>query len=175
MTANGAKATTALGFLTVREHEEHGLFGGYLMLNTNGRPLEFHCTAPVKANRAQEILYGPALKPFLYAEQIGQTLLTRGKVTPYLVCTNSPLMLSVREFIAAPVLLVLPPETSSRDWPTDIHRFEVGGHQVGLDSSNADDRAEVLRLWQAHPTIVSLHEPFQRIREAIDEARKSAA
>lgn len=175
MTVSGAKATTALGFLTVREHEEQGLFGGYLMLNTNGRPLEFHCTAPVKPNRAQEILYGPALKPFLYAEQIGQTLLTRGKVTPYLVCTNSPLMLSVREFSAAPVLLVLPPETPASQWPANIHRFELAGQPVGLAPANADDRAEVLRLWQAHPTIVSLHEPFQRIREAIDEARKSAA
>ena len=175
MTASGAKATGALGFLTVREHDEQGLFGGYLMLNVNGRPLEFHCTAPVKANRAQEILYGPSLKPFLYAEQIGQTLLTKGKVTPHLVCTNSPLMLSVREYSSAPVLLVLPPDTPADQWPGGIQRFELSGQTVGLDASQASDRAEVIRRWEEHPTIVSLFEPFQRIREAIDEARKSAA
>ena len=72
----------SLGFLTVVEHAELGLLGGYLLLNAAGRPLEFHCTAPVKPNRAQEILYGPTLKPFLYGEQIGQTLLTRSKLTP---------------------------------------------------------------------------------------------
>ena len=48
-----------LGFLTVLEHPQHGLFGGYLLLNLAGRPVEFHCTAPVKPNRAQQILYGP--------------------------------------------------------------------------------------------------------------------
>ena len=51
-----AKSKPALGFLTVVEHPQYGLFGGYLVLNLAGRPLEFHCTAPIKPNRAQEIL-----------------------------------------------------------------------------------------------------------------------
>ena len=46
-----------------------------VLLNAAGRPLEFHCTAPIKPNRAQEILYGPTLESFLYGEQIGQTLI----------------------------------------------------------------------------------------------------
>lgn len=58
MASPAGKSTIALGFLTVVEHKQHGLFGGYLVLNQVGRPLEFHCTAPVKPNRAQEILYG---------------------------------------------------------------------------------------------------------------------
>jgi hypothetical protein len=58
--------SAALGFLAVVEHELHGLFGGYLLLNATGRPLEFHCTAPVRPNRAQQILYGPTLEPYLY-------------------------------------------------------------------------------------------------------------
>ena len=74
MTDNGHKSLPTIGFLTVVEHQETGLTGGYLVLNTLGRPVEFHCTAPLKTNRAQEILYGPTLRPFLYGEQIGQTL-----------------------------------------------------------------------------------------------------
>ena len=42
-----------------------------MLLNLAGRPLEFHCTAPVKPNRVQQILYGPSLQPYLYGEQIG--------------------------------------------------------------------------------------------------------
>ncbi|MGW8256618.1 MAG: hypothetical protein ACWGMZ_03940, partial [Thermoguttaceae bacterium] len=68
MTDHELKTKTALGFLTIIQHEQHGLFGGYLLLNTSGRPLEFHCTAPIKPNRAQEILYGPTLESFLYGE-----------------------------------------------------------------------------------------------------------
>jgi len=60
-----AKSKPALGFLTVVDHPQYGLFGGYLVLTAAGRPLEFHCTAPIKPNRAQEILYGPTLHAFL--------------------------------------------------------------------------------------------------------------
>ena len=68
MTA-AARSVPAIGFLTAVEHAEYGFFGGYLIVNAAGRPLEFHCTAPVKATRAQEILYGPTLRDYLY-EQI---------------------------------------------------------------------------------------------------------
>src|SRR5574340_381182 len=93
----------ALGFLTVVEHPQHGLFGGYLVLNLAGRPLEFHCTAPVKPNRAQEILYGPTLESYLYGEQIGQTLLAKATAEPLVVCTDLEPMLAVREFVPTPV------------------------------------------------------------------------
>ena len=98
----------AIGFLTVIEHPQHGLFGGYLVLNLAGRPLEFHCTAPIKPNRAQQILYGPTLESFLYGEQIGSTLLGHAKTSPLLVCTDREPVLSLRDLVDMPVALVLP-------------------------------------------------------------------
>ena len=53
----------AIGFLTTVASASHGVFGGYLLVDEVGRPLEFHCTAPVRVSRAQEILYGPYLNP----------------------------------------------------------------------------------------------------------------
>ena len=82
MTASRSKSLPDIGFMTVVESAEHGFFGGYLVLNHTGRPLEFHCTAPVRPNRAQEILYGPTLKPYLYGEQIGKTLWSQTKNVP---------------------------------------------------------------------------------------------
>ncbi len=99
----------AIGFLTVMDHPQHGLFGGYLVLNLAGRPLEFHCTAPIKPNRAQQILYGPTLESFLYGEQIGSTLLGHAKTSPLVVCTDREPVLSLRDLIDLPVALVLPP------------------------------------------------------------------
>ena len=90
MSTTNAKPKPALGFLTVVEHPQHGLFGGYLLLNLAGRPLEFHCTAPIKPNRAQEILYGPTLESYLYGEQIGCTLLGQAKIEPLAVFTDRP-------------------------------------------------------------------------------------
>src|SRR5438477_8506074 len=107
MCASEPKPPVTLGFLTVVRHAQHGLFGGYLVLNAAGRPLEFHCTAPVKPNRAQQILFGPTLEPYLYGEQIGQALLGKGGVEPGVVCTDLSPVLAVRDYTAVPVALVL--------------------------------------------------------------------
>src|SRR5512137_623050 len=88
MTASGAKSLATIGFLTICERPELGIVGGYLVLNTAGRPLEFHCTVPVRPSRAQEILYGPTLKPFLYGEQIGRALIAKAVSQPLFVCTD---------------------------------------------------------------------------------------
>lgn len=103
-----AKSFSAIGFLTVVEDDQHGHCGGYLLLNGNGRPLEFHCTAPVKPNRAQEVLYGPTLKPFLHGELIGQTLVQRAKVEPVAICVDDESVLTLRSAVSMPVTLVLP-------------------------------------------------------------------
>ena len=122
-----SKSKPALGFLTVVHHPQYGLFGGYLILNTAGRPLEFHCTAPIKPNRAQEILYGPTLESFLYGEQIGQALIGQGGATPLLVCTDKEPALAAREYIATPLVLVLPSEAAERRPPAGWPKQSVAG------------------------------------------------
>ncbi len=104
------KSAATLGFLTVLEHAQHGLMGGYLVLNPSGRPLEFHCTAPIKPNRAQQILFGPTLEPYIYGEQIAQALVNKSTHEPRLLCTDLRPVLAVRGLVAAPVALVLPQE-----------------------------------------------------------------
>ena len=89
--------STAIGFLTVVRHEPHGLFGGYLLLNRNGRPLEFHCTAPVKPNRAQEILYGATLESYLYGEAIGATLTAKSSTPIDFLCVDVQAALAIRD------------------------------------------------------------------------------
>ena len=107
MRARDAKSPLALGFLTVTQHPQWGLIGGYLVLNALGRPLEFHCTAPVRPTRAQRILYGPTLEPYLYGEQIGQALVTKASTAAVAICTDRTAVLAVSEFVSMPVLLVL--------------------------------------------------------------------
>jgi hypothetical protein len=141
---NQLRTTSCLGFLTVVEHAELGLLGGYLLLNTAGRPLEFHCTAPVKPNRTQEILYGASLRPFVFGEQIGRTLLAASKLTPVVVLTDCDAMLSLRDHTHLPVVPL-----------------------------GADD--EIIRRYlPPEAEHLDLAEPFTRIREALDEAQRSA-
>ena len=57
MATNGKAEQLRLGFLTAIEVPDKGLTGGLLVTNHYGRPLEFQCTTPVRANATQEILY----------------------------------------------------------------------------------------------------------------------
>ena len=166
------KSSACIGFLTAVENAELGLTGGYLVLNVAGRPLEFHCTAPVKANRAQEILYGPTLRPFLLAEQIGQTLLAKSKLTPLVVCTDLVAMLEVRCFTHLPVAMVSDAELSAADG--ELPSLSLGKNRLMLPAGYASDASAIQEHWPREADALDLTEPFSRIWEALEEAQKSA-
>jgi hypothetical protein len=192
---NGQKSLPAIGFLTVTRDLEQGLFGGYLLLNSLGRPLEFHCTAPVRPNRAQEILYGPTLDSYLCGERIGHTLLEKSKAEPQLILTDCFAAIGVRALVNTPVVLLLANESEgSRSLLGAAEsgvpeRAERGSSAVGHDRMRpfrwenyrlavhveyGADAPQFLEQWPAFAPQVELQEPFGRIREAIDEARASA-
>ncbi|NQU21778.1 MAG: hypothetical protein HQ567_10890 [Candidatus Nealsonbacteria bacterium] len=202
MAEDHRKSKPNLGFLTVLEHPQHGLFGGYLVLNAAAQPLEFHCTAPIKPNRAQEILYGPTLQSFLYGEQIGRTLLEKSKKSPEFICTDCPPALTVRQHISAPVLLVLPGDDGpgnddADDEPSRILRldgahpggfdavrfdasggrlttFRLGRNRLAVSEQADDDRRTITEQFGELVESLDLSEPFGRIREAIEEAQQAA-
>ena len=203
MSASGSKSLSSIGFLTVVSAADHGLVGGYLVLNAVGRPLEFHCTAPVKPNRAQQILFGPTLEPFMYGEQIGQTLVKKSKLKPAFVCTDHDSVMSVRPFIPCPVVLVdsAPGRVESnadeddeqagdtreaddrrdRQYRVDAahdhaglsgaRRFTIGGQSVSVQADYANDVGSIQAAWESCCSL-DLAEPFGRIREAVDEAKR---
>jgi hypothetical protein len=189
MSHGEAKPSQALGFLTVLEHEQQGLVGGYLILNTSGRPLEFHCTAPIKPSRAQRILFGPTLEPYLYGEQIGQTLLAKGSIEPFAVYTDVERVLSVRDFVSLPVALVFagnPPSASettvaASQWRVDsphrggphLHAFEIGANRLAVAVNRAGDEQRISGALDTLGTF-DLSEPFERIREAVEEAHRGS-
>ena len=194
MSTRDAKSKSALGFLTVVEDPTHGLFGGYLVLNPSGRPLEFHCTAPIKPNRAQQILYGSTLEPYLFGEQIGQTLVAKSQIEPLAVCTDREPVLAVAQYIRAPVLLVLPPdEPPDRQTGPDgravageggklrrldaghlggLKMVRLGRNRLAVPNAVADGRREIDGRIAALVQSFDLTEPFTRIRQAIEEARQ---
>jgi len=193
-----SKSNSGLGFLTVIEDPRHGLFGGFLVLDVAGRPLEFHCTAPVKPNRAQQILYGPTLEPYLFGEQIGRTLLGKAATEPLLVCTDCQAAMAVRDHVRVPVALVLtPPETGAAesgpifgdslaeesgtiarrvDGPhardPSLAGFRLGRNRLAISVDSPDDRQLIERRLGKLADSFDLSEPFQRIRRAIEEARR---
>ncbi len=182
------KSPEALGFLTVVDDPEQGMIGGYLVLNFRGRPLEFHCTAPVKPNRAQEILYGPTLGSYLSGEQIGGVLTAKASAKVGLVCTDRESVLALADVAKTPVALILGPNTATDGTPPpsrhridrahasvgQLHVFKVGSGSAALRRDSAGKESLVSKTLGELEQSIDLLEPFDRIREAIAEAQRNA-
>jgi len=160
----------SFGFLTTVESPAHGLFGGYLVVDVLGRPLEFHCTAPVKVSRAQQILYGSTLDGQLHGRQVGGALLAEGKTSPAVVLTDSEAMLSVRPHTRLPVALVQRRE--DRPVAAPATGFRLGAAHVRPHVDDHDRAENLARQLAALAAAVDLCEPFERIRAALDEAAR---
>ena len=170
-----------------------GLVGGYLLLNAHARPLEFHCTVPLRANRAQEVLYGPTLQPYLYGEQIGSTLVKTSDLCPLAVFTDCQPALAAADHILAPLWLVLRPAddatkdegiaTESGDSASarriDVRHETPAGMALSrcgrnclarpvVGASTAPPEGRLLEL----AATLDLFEPFERIRAAIQESQR---
>jgi hypothetical protein len=170
MDAAPAKALAAFGFLTVLESAEHGLFGGYLVLSPQGRPLEFRCSTPVAASRAQEILYGPTLRPYLFAEVIGRALVAGAELDAAIILTDQRDMLPLALMRPEEILLV-------REVTSEIKLAEptspliINGCEIIASSVSTKTSSEIAALLEPLATNVYLAEPFQRIRAALTEAQ----
>jgi hypothetical protein len=172
-----ASTLAAVGFLTVIDHEPQGLYGGYLVLNATGRPLEFHCTTPVRSNRAQQILYGPTLQPYLYGEQIGRTLFEKAKVQAPIVLTDVSPVLALRDHASILMGLIEPKSTGTtgKDTATAFTPpIILGNYQLRVAAGHADDGPSLQQMLREVAQRLDLTEPFQRIRDAITEAHKAA-
>lgn len=195
------KTPPALGFLTIADQGEAGYSGGYLALNAAGRPLEFHCTAPVKPNRVQQVLYGPTLEAYLFGEQIAQALVSKAAARPAAVITDCPAVLAGQQGIEAPLLWLRPPTSDGeppaaagtgerslridgpQGLPAPLRLLRLGSyclaalqesHETGAGAERGPSEADLHALLEPWSQDFDLAEPFQRIAEALEEAQRGA-
>lgn len=167
-----SKPLSAIGFLTALEDPQSGFFGGYLILSSLGRPLEFHCSTPVMPNRAQRILYGKSLSNYIYSDLIGQTLLGKGLLPVQAILTDRPEMLHITLLRDETIICV--ESNDSMDQSLDAvsaPHFNLGTYRLfgsAMCVWHPDVQREILQPLSSH---VDLLEPFERIREAIREAQ----
>lgn len=155
-------ATPRLGFLSFAEDPDLGHRGALLVLDELARPLEFHCTAHIKPNRAQAILYGPTLEPVLFGERIGQGLLRQcEEPLALLVSDSSKIEYAARELGFPCFRLPEFTETGDPQWRGLVAVGDHPPHKL----------AAALRALR--PDFDFL-EPFGRIGLAMSEARSAA-
>lgn len=189
MDADSSNALAAFGFLTVLESPEHGLFGGYLVLSPQGRPLEFRCSTPVAASRAQEILYGPTLRPYLVAEVIGRALVAGAELNAPIILTDQrdmlPLALLRPEELLYVEQLVCDDESPTPNSPqrnlahtnapndgrVGATSLIINGCQIFTSPTSTATAIGLRAMLDPLAAHVFLVEPFERIRAALNEAQ----
>lgn len=154
-----------LGFLSVFQ-EANSFAGGYLVVNPWGRPLEFRLSSPVQPNKVQQILYGDTLHGYLCGEVIGKTLIDKTATPAQWIIVDNPLALDLRLRVAQPVALWHPLFDPDREAPGLVVQPQLYCHaRFPQDMAAIRDIIERLGGFD-------FGEPFARIREAMQEARK---
>jgi len=168
---NEATGDAQFSFFSVVTIAGGTLVGGYLILNSLGRPIEFHCTESLKPTRAQEILYGPTLISFLYAEQLGRSLIAATKTKSQILFTDSEPAFDLRRIVDLPVMQVVDRETVDN---AKAIEFSLGENLLRVLAEQPDDKHAATVQWRDHIGEWDLSEPFRRIHDAIAETHKAA-
>ena len=172
MSVTEKKDQFRLGFLTALEVPEQGFVGGLLVTNRHGRPLEFQCTAPLKPNRTQEILYGSTLAPYVMGEVIARTLIEKVGVKPHVILTERPEILELRNHCTMPVGCL----DSDQSNPTPASNgsgFKIGRQWFRVHAAHVDDRTDLESQTTQVSKDADMREPFERVREALLETVKN--
>lgn len=179
------QAASYFGFLTVRLNGEHGYVGALLVINSLARPIEFHCSLPIKPTKSQSILYGPTLDEFICGEQIANALISKTKSKPSIVFTDTLACLAVRNVLDDDVLVIgLESEANKssseilQTRPTlsnaKLNRFSMQGYRVATHIGYPDDSSRAAHVWQHAEADIDLSEPFGRIEQALIEAQPAS-
>ena len=173
-----------------------GLCGGLLLVDTSGRPIEFHCTAPIPPNRAQEILYGSTYEEFLYGESIAKALLEKCSKKPSMLLSNQQSVCAIRNLMDIPAVLVEKNSDEKGDQPDESKQTQMGlfdshcegVHRDGLVAiesraegnlfvvaGHCDDAKTVTGIIACFVASCDIDEPFNRIGLAINEAMSGVA
>ena len=182
-----------VGFLTVIDHPRSGFVGGFLVLNPVGRPVEFHITTPLKPNRAQEILFGNTLEPYLFGEQIAQTLVRKSQANIGFFFTDSPGVLALQDFVEQPIIFV--PQSDSEEKSTSdlfsysrqtqplrsvpglsVSRWKeahIAGFPVWIPGDRSMEISTISAKLNDYTNSIDFTEPFSRVRLALEEAQRN--
>jgi hypothetical protein len=156
-----------LGFLVVVQ-EAGAYIGGYLVVNSLGRPLEFRLSSAVQPNRVQQILYAGTLIPYICGELIGKALVEKAGVPVQLVVTGSEAALDLRRKLDVPAALL----AGADDTRPGAILLPGGRGKLYCHGDYPQDADSVRAALAQLAGGLDLAEPFERVTEAMKEARK---
>ena len=168
------EASIIYGFLQVIACGDIGYTGGLLLVDQNGKPLEFHCTAPVPENRSQKIFYGQTWQSHVYCDLISKSLIENCNQKPELLFVEQVELTKLAGSVAAPVMLVSINDGESFEKTVEYPELQLDDLSVTVLSRDLGMIEFVKEACARFTTTLSMNEPFERIRIAIGEAQQVA-
>ena len=185
-----------IAYLTVERDDQRRFWGGLLVIDRVGRPVEFHATAPVGPSRAHEVLYGPTLVSHVCGELMAPALIRALRAAPLLALTDCPHVLAARPQTPFPLLGIgdrlgdpdrhdgeprgeegqgmASMATAAEMWADCLAGPRLADHRLWAHRDFAEDFERARRTWPSFAGHVDFVEPLGRIRDALAEARKAA-
>jgi len=176
-----------LGFVTmVYTDEDQSYRGAILVMDGRGKPLEFRCTDPIRPNAAQRTLYGRTLLPYIAQELIACPLAGGVSERAQVLLTDNPDILGARPKVGVPSVHVRRQGQAMRPGGSEVGEGEQETEHL-LTSEAATFAPIIVRshwtvpeeaqwvraLLQPVFLMVDLLEPFERVRNALEQIRQS--
>lgn len=155
MNENNSDMAEIIAFLDVATFDDGKIFrGGILVTDLKTYPLEFRVTSPISPSSLQAILYGGALKNYIYSELITLPLVKAIKKQPLFIFTKSKHILKMRSRIKFPVFYITEDKFNIQPHPKYKEEFQAHKEVIAKLNKNL------------------LFEPFSRIQASLIEAQK---
>ena len=192
-----AESPQNIGYITVTEHERL-FYGGLLVVNSMGRPVEFHCTSPVRPSKPNEILFGSTLRSYVMGDLVSSKLANCVKQKPALFCFTQSEMLN-SEFASENRSVFIPseftqlhsnqnepnievekrdslkvhvPETVQPSDADPFYEFEVSGIKLLASTDWKNEKRNFATLLTELASSIALDEPFERVVNAMSQSHK---
>jgi len=148
-------------------------FGGVLVLDSSGDPLEFRCTTPVQPLPIQHVLWGQRLKRYILTELLLIPLVNSLQTSCDLILVEDADFLGARTKIHVPLLLVS--QGGGREGGEDEDRSVMFADPLAPERKICltctrgfeDDLDSGRRLVEAFARACFPLEPFRRVEEAL--------
>lgn len=172
---------TTIGFIDIitLTEKKKKYFGGLLVTDLKGIPIEFKCTHPVKPTAVQQKLYGDMLIPYISVNLCGFPLFNSLERKPNILLCKKNIFLDLRSDISTPIFFIqdssqvigLEEESATNGiYSETIKKVknQSGPIKVGTKNQYKSDLIQYKDYLENLTSMINLSEPFDRIERAME-------
>lgn len=164
------QSEACIAFLAIRPTKnDDGYLGAVLVTDSDGIPVEFRCTHPLRPTTPQKALYGEALKSHIFNKLIGGPLLHSITSDPLFCAVEDPAFLPLADGLAIPIVYVQRHGEMLSVAKNDTDRSDFSENPKRIDSERNGFQPISVSFHRGHEQeFESIHEGLQQIFNQID-------